>query len=439
MRESSPKHSPNTQHSLAAGLDLRESSLRVWTWKFQPERLTDLWPSLSDPTLLLSPALRLHPPASSRLPLQPRANYCLRTDNYIYFFSCSPRRGMSTYDDDYQPRPRRHHRETRPPYPDDGFPAPLAGNIPTAPDAPPAAAPGATSSSSLPPPPLGSAIKREGSRSRKAHLHPEFPDEASYLNTRSHDLERKNRPDERRFREKRDGYESDEGERHRRAMASSRRPRYDDEDDLPPPPRDRRRRDKDRDADMYGRPPPRDDPYDDRRRPPPRRRHDYSDEESLPPRRKGPRDGVEYGAEPIKPRRHNTEREPPRRRERDPEDRPRRRDKYDDYSDDEDYRPRRRRSEEPPRRRRDDRYDDYDDEPRRPRRDDYGRRKDRDRSRRRYSDDEYDDRRRGDKPPKEIKVGKYDVGPWLEKGQKYYGVVAPIVTPMVMNYLKKKK
>lgn len=336
---------------------------------------------------------------------------------------------MSSYaDDDYQPRPRRH-REPRPPYPDDAFSPPPAGPIPTAPDAPPAAPHG--SSSSLPPPPLGSAIKRDGSRSRKAHLKPEFPDEVSYLNGRSHDLERKNRPDERRFREKRDGYESDEGERHRKAMASGRRPRYDDEDDLPPPPRGSRRRD----PDMYGRPPPRDDPYEnrDRRRPPPRRRETYSDDESLPPRRKGPRDGVEYGADPIKPKRRDTERGPPRRR--DPEER-RRRDKYDDYSDDSDYRPRRRRSEEPPRRR--DRRDDYDDEPRRPRRDDPGRR--RDRSRRRYSDDEYDDRRRDrDRPPKEIKVGKYDVGPWIEKGQKYYGVVAPIVTPMVMNYLRKKK
>jgi hypothetical protein len=78
------------------------------------------------------------------------------------------------------------------------------------------------------------------------------------------------------------------------------------------------------------------------------------------------------------------------------------------------------------------------------RRDEPDRRRDRDRSRRRYSDDDYDDRRGGsgrdrDRAPKEIKVGKYDVGPWLEKGQKYYGVLAPIVTPMVMNYMRKKK
>jgi len=75
------------------------------------------------------------------------------------------------------------------------------------------------------------------------------------------------------------------------------------------------------------------------------------------------------------------------------------------------------------------------------RRDEPDRRRDRDRSRRRYSDDDYDDRRGGgrDRVPKEIKVGKYDVGPWLEKGQKYYGVLAPIVTPMVMNYMRKKK
>lgn len=342
---------------------------------------------------------------------------------------------MSSYDDDYhQPRPRRHRdRDIRPPYPvgpDDFAPPPSGAPVPSAPDAPPAAG----SSSSLPPPPLGSAIKREGSRSRKAHLHPEFPDEASYLNSRSHDLERKNRPDERRFRDKRDNYESDEGERHRKAATmSGRRPRYDDEEtDLPP--RGSRRRGED----MYGRPPPRDDRDDDRdRRRPQRRRDDYDDDESLPPRRKGPRDGVEYGADPIKPKRRQTEREPPRRRDRDDDDR-RRRDKYDDYSDDDDYRPRRRRSEEPPRpRRRDDRYDD--DRRRRDKYEEPERR--RDKSRRRYSDDDYDDRRRDrDRgAPKEIKVGKYDVGPWLEKGQKYYGVLAPIVTPMVMNYMKKKK
>jgi hypothetical protein len=344
--------------------------------------------------------------------------------------------GMSSYDDDYQPRPRRH-RDNRPPYPDDGPSSSAA--FPTAPDAPPAA----TSSSSLPPPPLGSAIKQEGSRNRKAHLHPEFPDEASFLNTRSHDLERKNRPDERRFREKRDGYESDEGERHRKAATmSSRKPRYDDEESELPPRSSRRRGE----GDMYGRAPPRDDQYEDRdrRRPPPRRRDD--DDESLPPRRKGPRDGVEYGADPIKPKRRQTERELPRRRERDDDDR-RRRDKYEEYSDEDDYRPRRRRSEEPPRRKREDRYDDYDEAPRRrrddvSRRDEPDRRRDRDRSRRRHSDDDYDDRRGGrdrDRAPKEIKVGKYDVGPWLEKGQKYYGVVAPIVTPMIMNYMRKKK
>jgi hypothetical protein len=351
---------------------------------------------------------------------------------------------MSSYDDDYQPRPRRH-RDNRPPYPvgpdDDFASAPGTAAFPTAPDAPPAA----TSSSSLPPPPLGSAIKREGSRNRKAHLHPEFPDEASFLSPRSHDLERKDRQDERRFREKRDGYESDEGERHRKAATmSSRKPRYDDEESELPLRSSRRRGE----GDMYGRPPPRDDQYEDRerRRPPPRRRDD--DDESLPPRRKGPREGVEYGADPIKPKRRQTEREPPRRRERDDDDR-RRRDKYDEPSDDEDYRPRRRRSEEPPRRRRDDRYDDYEEPPRRRRddpmrRDEPDRRRDRDRSRRRYSDDDYDDRRGGsgrdrDRAPKEIKVGKYDVGPWLEKGQKYYGVLAPIVTPMVMNYMRKKK
>ncbi|KAI3481318.1 hypothetical protein L1887_56416 [Cichorium endivia] len=175
---------------------------------------------------------------------------------------------MSAYDDDYEPRPRRHRDPSPRPILTSASLLRPAGPIPAAPDAPPAAS---TSANSLPPPPLGSAIKREGSRNRKAHLKPEFPDEASFLNARSHDLEGKNRANDRRFREKRDGYEDDEGERHRRAMAPGRRPRYDDEDDLPPPPRGSRRRDRDPPADMYGRPPPRDDPYDDRerRRPPP--------------------------------------------------------------------------------------------------------------------------------------------------------------------------
>ena len=38
-----------------------------------------------------------------------------------------------------------------------------------------------------------------------------------------------------------------------------------------------------------------------------------------------------------------------------------------------------------------------------------------------------------------MKVGKYDVGPALDKGQKYYTTLAPILTPIVMNYLRGKK
>lgn len=38
-----------------------------------------------------------------------------------------------------------------------------------------------------------------------------------------------------------------------------------------------------------------------------------------------------------------------------------------------------------------------------------------------------------------MKIGNMDVGPMLDKGQKYYGTIAPILTPLVMNYLKNKK
>ena len=38
--------------------------------------------------------------------------------------------------------------------------------------------------------------------------------------------------------------------------------------------------------------------------------------------------------------------------------------------------------------------------------------------------------------PREIKVGKYDIGPYVEEGQKHYKKYAPILTPIVMNLAK---
>ncbi|KAK1069947.1 hypothetical protein LTR74_004578, partial [Friedmanniomyces endolithicus] len=75
------------------------------------------------------------------------------------------------------------------------------------------------------------------------------------------------------------------------------------------------------------------------------------------------------------------------------------------------------RRNDPPRRRR---YSDDEDE------DDYDRRdsrRDRDRDRR--------------KPPREMKVGGYDIGPLIDTGKKHYGTVAPIVAPLLMNAARK--
>ena len=301
----------------------------------------------------------------------------------------------------------------------------------------------------LPAPPLGPslkpALKREGSRSRlQPEDRPQFPDEASYLGGRAPDAEVKNGPRERSFRDQRDGYESEEGEKHKSSKYTprNRMPRSNDEDLAYD---DRKRRPRRNDV------PPPDSAisgatrggYDDA---PPRRRRDRDDrrdyDDEAPPRRRGDRPPpVEYGAEPI-PSRQKSERRPRPRRD------------YDEYSDDEDYRPRRRRGASADghgRRPRD--YDDgpyYSDEPRRRRDDDYDRapaRRPRDSSRRRRDDyddyDRYDDRdrdRRRDRdsrPPKEIKIGKYDIGPWIEQGKKHWTTVAPILTPIVLAQIRK--
>lgn len=345
--------------------------------------------------------------------------------------------------DDYAPRSRRDNRSSRPappyPYPSDGMNAndeygsdrggrPHRGdeNVPPA-------------------PPIGEGLKpamrRDGSRTRlPPDARPQFPDEAS----NAPDLERKNRARDRQFRDMRDGYESEEGEAHKKNMAPPPR-RYTD-DDRPRGQEPRSRRPHDRDPPY---PPPWDagrrrGDYDDEE--PPRssrkKRDPYYDDDARPPRRRGdrPPPDIEYGSDPI-PARRGSER------------RPRRRDDYSDEEEEDDYRPRRRRSAEDSRRapRRGDELD-YNSDGRR-RRDvpyddrDRDRRRRDNRSRRRYDDDdEYDDydrngrdkdRRRGEKPNKPVMVGKYDVGPWIEKGQKHYATLAPIVTPLVINMARK--
>ena len=301
--------------------------------------------------------------------------------------------------------------------------------------------------SNVPPPPMGeqlhrrpSALKREGSRSRVPHLQPQFPDEQSYLGSDAPDLESKNRRRHRDFRDKRDGYESDEGETLRKSKPPGRGP--------PPDDRDRRRRGPPiEDFDDRGPPPP----YDDR---PPRRRKDRErdrDYDEEPPRRDRDRRrkdnlDVEYGSDPIPVRRSRSERQPyrPKQPKRDDRDRDRDRDRDEDiFSSDEESRrppPRRRgkSSDAGDRRRRRD-YDDDD-------RSDYSRRTDdrdrdrrrRDRSRRRYSDEEsdYDSRdrrkrkdkdRKRDESPKEMKIGGIDVGPMLGGAQKHLGTIVPLL------------
>lgn len=44
--------------------------------------------------------------------------------------------------------------------------------------------------------------------------------------------------------------------------------------------------------------------------------------------------------------------------------------------------------------------------------------------------------RRDRREPRSIKLGKYDIGPYVDQGQKHYKTLAPIVTPIVMNLAK---
>lgn len=314
---------------------------------------------------------------------------------------------MSSYGD--EPVRSRRPRDDRPP------PYTNANSYDTSARRPPPpqqsyTAPSGGSNVGIPPPPIGaSAMKREGSRSRVPHLQPQFPDERSYLASEAPDAERKNRTADRRFRDKRDGYESEEGQMHR--SSSQRRRRGGHDDDVGSDRAARRQRPK--------------DPYEDEA---PRRRRKDTDYDDEPAPRRRDRNG--YDSEPL--RRRNTER---------PRDK-KRRDEYSSDSDsDYDRRPRRRRS------------DDYDRAPRYDRRggdDKYGRvsdRRDRDRDRDRYGtdrpryrDDRYDDgydRDRRRRAPREIKVGKYDIGPYVDQGQKHYKTLAPILTPIMINLGKK--
>lgn len=342
---------------------------------------------------------------------------------------------MAHFADGPDPRGRRD-RPYQQPYPDDN-PMALDGygngyqtdpNQPRQarfdPRGPPTNAPG-----DLPPPPIGDdairpALKREGSRSRiPPNVRPEFPDEASYLGKNARDLEAKDKPHQRRFRERRDGYESEEGEMHRQARGPGgrRAPPPDDDYNRPPPDyRSRRPRDYDPyERDPYDDPPPRSrrprdprdnrDPRDDRDRrdprdyrddrdryerdpyddPPRRRRDDYDDE---PPRRRRNAPAVEYGSDPVPVRRRHSDKRPTTSSRR-------RRDDYYSDEDEDDYDdrrrpPPRRRSSAPPRRRYEDDDESYlTDRSRRDRRDDR---------------DDRDKRDKRNTLPKEIKIGNYE-------------------------------
>lgn len=198
-----------------------------------------------------------------------------------------------------------------------------------------------------------------------------------------HDVERKTQPEHRRFREKRDGYESDEGETLRRgAPADDPRPRRSQ----------KQPRDYDDDGYGYGGGGGRDRDRDRQRRPDPRTLDPRDIEpREMPVRTRAP--PVQYGDAPLNGkgrgggdygdgamRRANSYRDPGRRP----------RQAYDD--DDDDYRapPRRHASQRQPQRRGyDPRMDDYDDYDRR----DAGYRSDRDGRRQRGPryDDYYSD------------------------------------------------
>lgn len=40
-------------------------------------------------------------------------------------------------------------------------------------------------------------------------------------------------------------------------------------------------------------------------------------------------------------------------------------------------------------------------------------------------------------------IGNFDAGPWVQKAQKHYGTIGPIVTPLLANaarnYMKSKR
>lgn len=247
-----------------------------------------------------------------------------------------------------------------------------------------------------------SSMKREGSRSRVPHLRPEFDE----VGSNAPDLERKNRPADRKFRDKRDGYESDEGEAHRRSTRDRRRRDYDDDSSEHKPPRRR----------------------DEKLEPSRRREHGYDNE---PPRRS--RNDHDYRHAPESSRQYDSD----RRRDR-------RRDYSSDSESDRDRHPHRRHSAGDDRRyrsdgrrekARDDHYRDSDDRDARRRREEIY---DRDRETRR-SDGRHGRDRDVPEParaPRHIKVGKYDIGPYVEQGEKHYKTFAPMLKPIVMDMAK---
>ncbi|KAL9106209.1 MAG: hypothetical protein Q9227_008742 [Pyrenula ochraceoflavens] len=240
---------------------------------------------------------------------------------------------------------------------------------------------------------------------------PELRDDSSAI----HDLERKNTEANKKFRHKRDGYLSDEGEKMKESKKGKASASYSD-DDGPDPRGPSRRHTEDYAPRHKGR--------------------DYYDDRDEPRRR--PRDYDEY--EP--PRRSNTTRDRDRDRHRHHDDyespRPRRR--YDD--DDRGYRS----DGRPSRKGHGDGYgsdrghrrhgrsvDDYD----RRDRDRYGGRD------RYYSDRDRDyDRRDRDRDRKKkggLSLNAKDIGRYVETGQKHYQTVAPIVNQLAKMYMDRKK
>ncbi|KAI9702246.1 MAG: hypothetical protein M1820_006178 [Bogoriella megaspora] len=386
---------------------------------------------------------------------------------------------------DYNAQERRP-RDTRPPapYPSESFASSKDTYDPTSQrprrprgyeDASPSGA-----STTIPPPPIGPFAKpKKGYDTRS----PAFPEERSYLASDAPDLERKVSPRNREFREKRDGYESDEGDQLRKAKrgggGESERPRRKDRApsyadnvdprDIEPDPRRDARRTRppgpgQARGSYYGEEAPVEPPR--RRnteRAPPSRRTQYNDDDDdddydprqrrAPPRRRGDED--EYYDRGYRSEERTAPRRPPAPRDdrgyRSHGEDGRQRRRRDSYDDDDSYdRPRRQRDDTDPRRR-----SDYGANTRAGG-DDYWREKSRDRGNRRTrfeDEDRYDDRERDrdrdrrhreksrdrkdkDKRKWNERLNKDDFGKYVKTGQKHYEQWAPVLMPVAKSLAK---